>query len=177
MNDQDIAVYLRALPERQIIVPPGAMPKFMLEWRWKPLLTYNGFTHEERVKGWKLSRWLEMGGAIAKPDRCDICGATSSVSYHSEDYYDFRRVSKVCRPCHQLLHRRVKTEEDWIAWRNRITPYIVTGEEWFAVMAPYEPDIAGYNRRTFGDRVTVLTSAVKVTLPDQLRLQLPIRRN
>ena len=41
---------------------------------WPVLGPYNGFSGLERARGWQLTRWAVLAGAIARPVSCSICG-------------------------------------------------------------------------------------------------------
>jgi hypothetical protein len=59
-------------------------------WGGSRLLTYNGFTHEQRVRKWQaLDLAIRMGlESPAEEFPCSVCGVepSSSIAYHSEDY-------------------------------------------------------------------------------------------
>lgn len=78
------------------------------EWRWKELKPYNGFLHEERVKGWQASKLAVKMKLIpdANDLKCEICEAQHPVnlSYHSEDYSKLAH-HVVCKSCHFKIHQ------------------------------------------------------------------------
>lgn len=104
------------------------------EWKWKPLKTYNGFTHEQRVVGWQAMhlairmKLIEPASAYA----CEICRATPPVTlqYHSEDYCNLAE-HVLCQHCHKLLHQRHRYPEKWC---KLVTRY-AKGDEWYASLA------------------------------------------
>ncbi|MEA5114996.1 MAG: hypothetical protein VB050_13315 [Geobacteraceae bacterium] len=86
-------------------------------WGGSKLLTYNGFTHEQRVRKWQaLDLAIRMG--LEKPAEefpCSVCGAepSPSIAYHSEDYGSMLGHYPVCRSCHMKIHNRFKNPERW----------------------------------------------------------------
>lgn len=83
-------------------------------WKWPPLKTYNGFTHEQRVKGWQAVKLAVQLGLIPHPSslECSICGGTYKMGYHSEDY-SVVAPHAVCLRCHRLIHQRYKMPVEW----------------------------------------------------------------
>lgn len=77
-------------------------------WGWPPLRTYNGFTHEQRVRGWQAEKLAIKLGLLPDPSTlaCYKCRAThpTPIGYHAEDYNSLERFP-VCRPCHMVIHR------------------------------------------------------------------------
>lgn len=86
-------------------------------WGGSRLLTYNGFTHEQRVRKWQaLDLAVRMGLEIpAEQLSCSVCGASPSpyIAYHSEDYGAMSGHYPVCRSCHMKIHNRFKNPERW----------------------------------------------------------------
>lgn len=78
------------------------------EWQWKALKPYNGFSHEERVKGWQASKLAVKMGLLAEAQslKCEVCGAESPtpLAYHSEDYSKLAH-HVVCKSCHFQIHK------------------------------------------------------------------------
>jgi hypothetical protein len=118
-------------------------------WKWGILPNYNGFTHEERVRGWQAMWWLIDTGQMAKPATCSISGRTGPIQMHSENYYD--PVPYGIDPAlHMALHRRFTTPDNW---RRIVDQHAVTGEEWFAKLALEPVDLAGQLREEYGDGI------------------------
>ncbi|MBB3147742.1 hypothetical protein FHS21_004174 [Phyllobacterium trifolii] len=120
------------------------------QWRWQRLPIYNGFTHEERVKGWQLHWHLIDIGYLVPPSVCSVSGSTQNVQYHSENYYEPWNPYPICRTLHLALHKRFSRPEDWKAIVQR---YVLTGEEWFAKLAAEPTDLAAHLRSLHGDAV------------------------
>ncbi len=108
------------------------------KWRWKELPAYNGFTHEERVRGWQVIHFLLDNGLTAKPSVCCISGRTDRVTLHSEDYYDWHPYA-LNQSIHLALHRRFRSPDQW---RAIVDQNAVTGEEWFARLSYTPIDVA-----------------------------------
>jgi len=106
----------------------GLIPK---RWGGTRLLTYNGFTHEQRVRKWRaLDLAIRMG--LEKPAEhfpCSVCGAppSSSIAYHSEDYGSMQGHYPVCRSCHTKIHNRFKNPARW----RQFAATVGTGNKWF----------------------------------------------
>ena len=100
-------------------------------WGSSRLLTYNGFTHEQRVRKWQaLDLAVRMGLEIpAEQFPCSVCGASPSpsIAYHSEDYGTMNGHYPVCRSCHMKIHNRLKNPERWAAF----IAVMGNGEKWF----------------------------------------------
>ena len=77
------------------------------------LKTYNGFDHNQRMRGY---RWLQgeyAAGRRARPTVCDACGQTEGpIEAHSESYAapfggHIGRYG-LCYRCHMTIHNRFK---------------------------------------------------------------------
>lgn len=87
-------------------------------WRWPALPSYQGFTSEERIRGWQkvwIARQLNL---LPAPTKCSICLCACVGQYHSEDYSRPLEAKPVCRRCHAILHQRFMRPEVWRALRN-----------------------------------------------------------
>lgn len=77
-------------------------------WTWRKLQVYNGFSHEERVRGWQATKLAIEMGLLPPADSfsCQRCGAVPPVRlyYHSEDYLLLPQCV-LCRACHLKIHR------------------------------------------------------------------------
>lgn len=127
---------------------PG--PANLRQWTWHRMPDYNGFSHEERVKGWQYLCWLIDHNMLPKPRKCVISGATDRLQCHLENYYDPWTAVALTQPIHFALHRRFTRPSEWQAIVDR---YAVSGEEWFALLAPHPVDIAAQLRKMHGDQV------------------------
>jgi hypothetical protein len=89
------------------------------------LKTYNGFDHDQRMKGF---RWLQgeyAAGRRTKPIICDACGQTEQpITAHSEDYSepfgDHIGQHGLCYRCHMMIHCRFKAPEAWETYKLHI---------------------------------------------------------
>lgn len=111
---------------------------------------YNGFTHEERVRGWQLIRHFTDNGWLAKPQRCSISGSTEDLQTHCENYYSPWSPYPVNRSIHMALHRRFRQP---VPWDRIVDRYGVTGEEWFCALAMEPIDLAAMLRAQHGAQV------------------------
>jgi hypothetical protein len=117
-------------------------------WQWKRLPTYNGFTHEDRVRAWQLTGWMMKTGRMPRPERCSVSGSTLELQYHAEDYYRPWTAYPISKPIHLALHRRFSRPDRWLAIRDEYGSDI---NAWFLQLrlAPY--DLAANLRATMGD--------------------------
>jgi hypothetical protein len=118
-------------------------------WKWGILPVYNGFTHEERVRGWQAIWWMIDSGKLKKPTICSISGTTERVAMHSENYYEPAPYG-INQSLHMALHQRFKRPDNW---RRIVDQYATTGEEWFAKLMVEPVDLAGDLRRVHGDGI------------------------
>lgn len=119
-------------------------------WKWPRMPIYNGFTHEERVKGWQWLCWQIDNNRLPKPTKCVISGATDRLQYHCEDYYHPWTAVALTQPIHLALHRRFTRPAEWQAIVDR---YAISGKEWFASLSPHPIDVAAHFRKLHGDLV------------------------
>ncbi len=122
------------------------------KWPWKELPVYNGFTHEERIRGWQLGQWMQANGLRTKPVRCCISGSDQRVGFHSENYYDWQPYA-LNQQIHLALHRRFNSPA---AWRAIVDRYASTGDEWFARLSEEPSDLAGSLRAEHGVQIADL---------------------
>lgn len=128
------------------LIEPARLP----EWKWPRMPDYNGFTHEERVRGWQLIHHFIANGWLAKPERCSISGAAGNVQYHCEDYYAPWSPYAISQPIHMALHRRFRQPDTW----NRIRDnYVLSGDEWFCKLDARPVDLAATLRAVHGDQI------------------------
>ncbi|TIR25973.1 MAG: hypothetical protein E5X34_07340 [Mesorhizobium sp.] len=125
-------------------------PTGLPEWKWPRMPLYNGFTHEERVRGWQLIHHFIASGWLAKPERCSISGSTENLQMHCEDYYSPWSPYPISRQIHMTLHRRFREPD---AWKRIVERYAVTGEEWFYVLAMEPIDLAATLRAQYGAQI------------------------
>jgi hypothetical protein len=89
------------------------------------LKTYNGFDHDQRMKGY---RWLQReyaAGRRARPTVCDACRqAEGPIDAHSEDYSapfgDHIGRFGLCYRCHMAVHTRFNNREAWEAYKHHV---------------------------------------------------------
>lgn len=71
------------------------------------LATYNGFTHSERMAGYRIVEDAIASGAIPPPRKCNRCGQTEGlIVYHSEDYTPvtiLKQIEPLCGRCHDMI--------------------------------------------------------------------------
>ncbi len=93
------------------------------KWNWPLTKWYNGFSPQERVRGWQVSHWLLATGQLIDPTQnachCSICGLLKNVSYHNENYYTPWTAKLVCKSCHYLLHTRFRNGNALATLRKR----------------------------------------------------------
>jgi hypothetical protein len=128
-------------------------------WKWGVMKPYNGFTHEERVRGGQLIHWFIDNSWLAKPSRCSISGSTERVQYHCEDYYSPWQPYAINQQIHLALHRRFRQPDDWACIRDR---YSVTGSEWFCALPMQPVDLAGALRAQHGNGIADIFSRAPV---------------
>ncbi|MBT0664208.1 hypothetical protein KI809_07820 [Geobacter pelophilus] len=101
-------------------------------WTWKPLQTYNGFTHDQRVLKWQaIYLGIQLGLITPAEDyNCDICGTSpnhATISFHSEDYSSMTGHFPLCQSCHTRIHRRFTNPIPW----GEILDKYGDGSKWF----------------------------------------------
>ncbi|MFC3208345.1 hypothetical protein [Aquamicrobium soli] len=149
----------------------ASMPRaFIPMLQWPLSRPYLGFTPVDRRREHQIQTWLMRGGLMPRPATCSMCGTSSDVAYHAEDYCDAWRMLQVCKGCHRILHSRHKMQ---FAWLDLINRHSRTGEEWFC-FTPLDPlaDFAGYLRRRFGPDYTLMRRSIEC-LPTWVIHQLP----
>lgn len=107
----------------------GLKPK---PWGSYVLKTYNGFTHEQRVRKWQaLNLAIQMG--LEQPAHlspCSVCGKTGgpeTITYHSEDYGSMTGHHPICKGCHTRAHNRFTSPHHWLVY---VAPFC-NGSKWF----------------------------------------------
>ena len=101
-------------------------------WTWPHLKSYNGFSHEQRVRLWQAVKLAIEMGLMPHPSTgtCEICQTRTNLCYHSEDY-SVLAPRILCQRCHRLIHQRFKTPE---AWQAHVTRYYQHGA-WFTTLS------------------------------------------
>ncbi|RWX69625.1 hypothetical protein EN780_05745 [Mesorhizobium sp. M4B.F.Ca.ET.089.01.1.1] len=122
-------------------------PTGLPEWKWPRMPVYNGFTHEERVRGWQLIHHFIDNGWLAKAKRCSISGSTENIQAHCENYYSPWSPYPVSRSIHMVLHRRFRQPNPW---KRILEMYTVTGQEWFSNLSLEPIDLAAILRAKHG---------------------------
>ncbi|MBS9722361.1 hypothetical protein JYU29_16830 [Tianweitania sp. BSSL-BM11] len=128
--------------------------KGLRKWAWKELPVYNGFSHEERVRGWQVINFLMENRLVARPAVCCISGRTDRVTLHSETYYHWTPYA-LNQSIHLALHRRFRSPDHWRAIVDR---YAITGEEWFARLSYAPVDVAAQLRANYGPQIVDIFS-------------------
>jgi hypothetical protein len=134
------------------------------------LKTYNGFDHNQRMKGY---RWLQgeyAAGRRARPTVCDACGQDEGpIEAHSENYSspfgDHIGRHGLCYRCHMAIHTREKNPEAWTAYKH----HVAIGRIFYPIGKNFQRFCAETLRRK-GERVPFKQGPVRVrTLLDDLR--------
>lgn len=111
------------------------------------LRSYNGFSGVERVRGWQVTRWLQMAGSLLHPTFCDLCGGMDRVSLHNEVYYTLTSAPALCSRCHRAIHNR---ERHWAKWQALVKLHSKSGAEWYCFVDREQPDVAALMRAKQG---------------------------
>ena len=98
------------------------------QWLYPKTGPYNGFTGDERIRGWQVTRWFVDNGWLERPHVCSVTGATSNVVGHNENYYEPWRPFAITRKVHMALHQRFRRPA-W--WKKIVRENTQTGEEWY----------------------------------------------
>ena len=119
------------------------------QWTYPKTRPYNGFTPDERIRGWQLTMWFVDNGWLEKPAKCSITGGTAQVVYHNENYYTPWAPHAISRGAHKALHQRFK-KPGW--WKRIVAENTKTGDEWFCALSTDASfDLAASYRSQFGD--------------------------
>jgi hypothetical protein len=164
----NIDALLEAMPYRPPLTPTRLREIKFVTWNGKPSPTYNGFTSDERLRGWQMVKWLSAQNILMSPDRCDICGSQDRLQRHSENYYNPFRAAVVCGNCHRLIHFRFWRWNQWRKWCHANDP---AGIKWFSMLETKQPNIATHLFTKHGQQVLNLKSSPLYKLPpgcDQL---------
>ena len=89
------------------------------------LKTYNGFDHDQRMRGLNWLRAEYAAGRRTRPLVCDACGQDEGpIEAHSEDYSspfgDHIGQHGLCYRCHMMIHCRFKNAEAWETYKSHI---------------------------------------------------------
>lgn len=132
--------------------------KGLRKWVWGTTPVYNGFTFEERVRGWQLIMFMIDNDWAARGATCCISGDTKMPRLHSENYYSWEPYT-LSHSIHMALHRRFKEPDQW---RRIVDRYAITGEEWFARLSLVPVDLAGELRARHGPEVADIFSRAPI---------------
>lgn len=94
-----------------ILQPVAKSSPSLRQWRWGLTRWYNGFSPQERIRGWQVSHWLQAIDYLPRPKQCEVCGGQSGVSYHNENYYTPWLPYSLCKSCHYVIHNRHRLPE------------------------------------------------------------------
>jgi hypothetical protein len=142
-------------------------------WKWGTLPTYNGFTHQERVRGGQLIWWFIDNGWLSPATKCSISGSMERVQYHCENYYSPWLPIPICQPVHLALHRRFREPE---AWNRVVATYRSTGNEWFCRLSMTPIDLAADLRERHGNGVMAVFSRAPIPAGVKLPCDIDERR-
>ncbi len=168
------------MPDRQIA--GGSNNTISLrKWNWPLTKTYNGFTPQERVRGWQVSHWLQATGQLIDPKqnacRCSICGSPKNVAYHNENYYAPWTAKLVCKSCHYLIHTRFRNGYALVALVKRAARRAEA--TWVLSLSNQKIDLAGKLRAENGEDVrnfpSLTTSSCPFPFDELYSLKLDIR--
>lgn len=114
----------------------GLKPK---PWGSYKLKTYNGFTHEQRVRKWQalnlaIQMVLEQPAHLSPCSVCGITGGPEVIAYHSEDYGSMAGHHPICKGCHTRVHNRFTNPP---RWQEYIAPFC-NGTRWFESLSTAE---------------------------------------
>lgn len=123
--------------------------KGLRRWQWGILPAYNGFTREERVRGWQLIMLMTDNGWAERGATCCISGQAHRLTLHSENYYSWEPLT-LNHSIHVALHQRFKKPDQW---RRIVDRYARTGEEWFARLSLVPIDLAAQLRAEHGPEI------------------------
>lgn len=125
------------------------------KWRWPVTKTYNGFTGEERIRGWQVSHWLQDTDQLLNLSKqscqCSICGKLENISYHNENYYEPWTAKLVCKSCHFYLHARFRNPNGLEILRTRAGHN--EPENWVLGISKSKIDLALKLRKQYGKEV------------------------
>ena len=125
--------------------------------RWNYPLTknYNGFSGNERVRGWQVTCWLKDIGQMIDPKKhvceCSTCGSTKNTGYHNENYYAPWTAKLVCKSCHYYLHARFRHENAFPVLLKRAGQR--KDAKWVYTLTSDKIDLAGDLRAQYGEGI------------------------
>lgn len=132
---------LATLPFRPIDAAENLLARYEPPvWRYPILGPYNGFTGEQRITAWQLGTWLRRRGLLSVAPCCDLCGGSSRLGRHSENYADVQRAITICGGCHLALHKRFREPRAWCQKLSTLSHI----PEWAAALSPAPIDLAGW---------------------------------
>lgn len=114
----------------------GLKPK---PWGSYVLKTYNGFTHEQRVRKWQtlnlaVQMGLEQPAHLSPCSVCGISGGPGVIAYHSEDYGSMSGHHPICKGCHTRAHNRFTNPQGWLEYIASFS----NGSKWFENLSAVE---------------------------------------
>lgn len=79
------------------------------------MLSYNGFSSNERAKVGRIQLAAIRDGSFPTPKQCELClQTTGQMQLHNEDYSKpLEDAHPICRACHGALHARFMNPERW----------------------------------------------------------------
>src|SRR5690606_9250816 len=89
------------------------------------------------LRTWQLGTWLRRRGFLSLAPACDLCGGSSRLGRHSENYADVQRALTICGACHLALHRRFRQPARWQATLRRLAQV----PEWALAVSPNPIDL------------------------------------
>jgi hypothetical protein len=138
--------------------------KGLRTWSWGQLPTYNGFTHEERVRGWQCTMFLIDNGWAERGATCCISGQTQQLRLHSETYYGWEPYT-LNHSIHMALHQRFNRPDHW---RRIVDQHARTEDVWFARLSLVPVDLAGELRAKYGPEIADIFA--RAPIPDGITI-------
>ena len=83
------------------------------DWKWKAPNSYNGYSGEARIAGWKKVKIAVKLGLLPKPDQCSVCLSSPAGQFHNENYDRPLTAKPICPSCHRILHQRFRYPSSW----------------------------------------------------------------
>lgn len=92
------------------------------------------------LTAWQLGTWLRRCGLLSLASCCDLCGGSSRLGRHSENYADIERATTVCGGCHFAIHKRFR---DPAAWLQKLSA-LPDCPEWAIALSLTPIDLPGW---------------------------------
>jgi len=140
----DYAGYLQSLEAFRVSFPLPPPSEPMPQWRWPVSRPYNGFTGEQRISIWQVTRWAQNVGLLSWPKVCSVCQSRSQVAFHNENYAHPWTPIPLCHACHMAVHGRFRSAKAWEHLQAQYGPS--KRKSWFAFLGVTPVDLASWLR-------------------------------